>query len=201
MAQSRQLSLQWRTHGGARPGAGRPRGKHVPHDPRPRFRNLPVHTTLRVRKEVAFLRRPDIFAEVAGCIDAAHGARFRVVHFSVMGNHLHLIVEADDEVALGRGMQGLGVRLARALNRLANRRGSIFADHYHAHHLRSPTEVARAIAYVLGNYLHHYPETPVSDFWLDECSSEVRFDVVSPPQTWLLRIGWKRARPYGGDGG
>jgi hypothetical protein len=57
---------------------------------------------------------------------------FRIVHFSVQGNHLHLVVEADDERALARGMQGLGVRIAKALNRLMARKGAVFADHYHA---------------------------------------------------------------------
>ena len=197
MTKPSQLPIRWTRRGGARPGAGRPRGKRVTHDARPRFKKLPVHTTLRVREEVAFLRRPDVFAAVAACIDAAHGALFRVVHFSVLGNHLHLIVEAQDQAGLARGMQGLAVRIARAVNRTTARRGGVFADHYHAHLLRSPTEVARAVAYVLGNYLHHFPETPVTDFWLDECSSEVRFDVVAPPRTWLLRVGWRRAKPRG----
>ncbi len=192
---SKQLALRWKTRGGARAGAGRPRGKRVSHDARPRFKKLPVHTTLRVRSEVSLLRRADVFEEVAGCIDKAHGARFRVVHFAVLGNHVHLIVEAEDSVALARGMQGLGVRIARAVNRVTRRRGSVFADHYHAHALRSPTEVARAVAYVLGNYLHHFPRPPVTDDWMDECSSEVRFEVVAPARTWLLRVGWRRARP------
>jgi hypothetical protein len=39
---------------------------------------------------------------------------FRVVHFAVQDDHVHLLVEADDNVALARGMIGLTVRLARA---------------------------------------------------------------------------------------
>ena len=39
------------------------------------------------------------------------------------GNHAHLIVEADDEGALGRGMKALGSRLARAVNRIFGRSG------------------------------------------------------------------------------
>jgi putative transposase len=40
----------------------------------------------------------------------------RLVEFTVLSNHLHLIVEADNSTELSRGMQGLCVRLARALN-------------------------------------------------------------------------------------
>ena len=34
----------------------------------------------------------------------------RIVHYSIQGNHLHLLVEVDDRKSLARGMQGdLGV--------------------------------------------------------------------------------------------
>jgi REP element-mobilizing transposase RayT len=127
---------------------------------------------------------------------------FRIVHFSVQGNHLHLVVEADDERALARGMQGLGVRIAKALNRLMARKGAVFADHYHARILRSPTQVANALAYVLMNYLHHFPEESAryakdardrfSSAWREQGTDPP----VAPPRTWLLSIGWRiRAAP------
>jgi hypothetical protein len=75
--------------------------------------------------------------------------------------------------------------------------GPVFADHYHAHLLKTPTEVARAVAYVLGNYLHHFPAAAVGEHWRDPFSSDVRFDLVARPRTWLLSVGWKRARPRG----
>jgi REP element-mobilizing transposase RayT len=40
---------------------------------------------------------------------------FRLVHFSVQGNHLHLIAEARDAQRLARGMQGLATRAAANL--------------------------------------------------------------------------------------
>jgi len=54
-------------------------------------------------------------------------------------------------------MQGLGVRIAKALNRVMGRNGGVFADHYHARILRAPTQVANALEYVLMNFLHHFP--------------------------------------------
>ena len=36
-----------------------------------------------------------------------------VVHFSILGNHLHLIVGASDQVALSKGMAGFKIRLAQ----------------------------------------------------------------------------------------
>src|SRR6185436_14700651 len=83
---------------------------------------------------------------------------FRLVQFSVQTNHLHLICEAEDKRALSRGMQGLAIRIARRMNRLAERKGKLFADRYHASILKSPTQVRRALVYVLHNVAHHNPE-------------------------------------------
>ena len=49
---------------------------------------------------------------------AAGSERFglRLTQFSIQSNHAHLIVEVDDRHALSRGMQGLCIRIARALN-------------------------------------------------------------------------------------
>jgi hypothetical protein len=53
-------------------------------------------------------------------------------------------------------MQSLGTRLAKALNKLLERKGTLFDDHYHSHLLESPTEVARALEYVRNNARRHY---------------------------------------------
>ena len=81
---------------------------------------------------------------------------FKLVHYSVQGNHLHLLVEARDERALSRGMNGLGVRVARGLNRVMRRHGRVLDDRYHSRILRSPTETRRVRAYLLQNARRHY---------------------------------------------
>ena len=125
---------------------------------------------------------------------------FRLVHFSIQGNHIHLIVEASDEVRLARGLQGLAVRIARGLNKLMGRVGKVFADRYHAHVLRSPAEVARAVAYVLGNFFVHAlrrgerVDATVTDEFTSAASWRMEAPLVAPPQTWLLCVGWRTAR-------
>ena len=78
------------------------------------------------------------------------------MHYSVQGNHVHLFVEAQDEKALSRGMSGLGVRVAKGLNRVMRRHGKVLDDRYHGHILRTPTEVRRAREYLLQNARRHY---------------------------------------------
>jgi len=164
----------------------------------------PVHLTLRVRDEVWNLRSRRCFRALArGFVGGKDRFGFRLVHFSVQGNHLHLIGEAEDEMALARGMQGLAVRMAKGLNRVMQRRGPVFRERYHAHVLRSPTEAARAVAYVLGNYFHHAAGwgERITNADVDPYSSaaehEKAWTGVDPPlaveaRTWLLRVGWQR---------
>jgi putative transposase len=192
---SRQLSLDLRTHGGKRRHAGRkPKGKValVSHAARPRFeRPMPAHVTLKVRREVPNLRSSRRFEVIRKCFKAARGAHgMRLVEFSVLGDHLHLLVEADSNIALSRGVQGLAVRLARRLNQLLQRSGKLFADHYHSHLLHSPTEVSRAINYVRHNAERHYGEKGPDMF---SSGGAHAAELLAEAKGWLLRVGWRRA--------
>ena len=199
--------------GGKRPGAGRKRkdGKAVPpgvpHRSRPWLDGrCPVGITLKVRREVWSLRGPRCVRGLRRALEAGHErAAFRVVHFSILGNHLHLIVEAVDRAALSRGLGGLEVRMARALNGAMGRTGPVFSDRYHAHVLRTPTEVARARRYVLENLAIHQRRAgqaragrePAGEPW-DALTSAAMSACAAEPRTWLLRIGWRRGVQRGG---
>jgi REP element-mobilizing transposase RayT len=184
MARTRQVELRFRTWGGARRGAGRPpKGKRalVSHLARPEFaERFPLHVTLRMREDVWNLRTQRCLAPLRQAFaDGGERFGFRLVHYSVQGNHIHLLVEAAGKESLSLGMQGLGVRIARALNRVMKRRGSVFADHYHARILRTPAEVARVRTYLLRNAERHYGLRGADPF--------ASADAVPRPRTWLLR--------------
>jgi hypothetical protein len=136
-----------------------------------------------------------------------------VSHYSLQGDHAHLIVEAHGKDALSRGMKSIAARLARALNRVAGRSGPVLDSRYHHRSLRSPREVRRALAYVLLNARRHLAKrrhvTPAAAVLLDPASSARWFDGWRPevasslpdgvttrdvarPRTWLLRVGWRR---------
>lgn len=172
----RQLELPIRTHGGKRRGAGRkPRsGATVPHTARPALtEKLPVHVTLRVTREVWNLRSQRAFAHVEHALneERRRGA-LRIAHYSVQGNHLHLIAETDDRPTLSRRVQGLTIRLAKALNRMMRRpRGRVFAERYHLHVLRTPREVKNALRYVLLNHVKHSAQTGRVGMTMDPFSS------------------------------
>jgi hypothetical protein len=192
------LQLELPTHGGRRKGAGRPKGDRVSHHPRPVFgRITPSLITQKVRPDVPSLRSSRRFAAICAALRSARGLHgMRVVEFSVMGEHLHIVAEADNKSSLSRGMQGLNIRIAKALNRLLRRSGGLFADHYHSRLLHSPTEVCAAIRYVLGNAEHHFAEKGLDYF---SSASADGHAVRAVPTGWLLTRGWRRGRwPKGG---
>src|SRR5690348_6914699 len=195
---ARQVELPLKQWGGARRGAGRKRRsprRNVPHRPRPRFRNGALHVTLRLRAEVWNLRTHRCFRALRRSFErGCERFGYRLVHFSVQGNHIHLVVEAPDAVQLGRAMKGLEVRMARALNCVMRRRGPVFADRYHAHLLRSPREAANAVRYVLENWRVHRLCPHGADSIAPDpyCSAGVQGRgpaLVAGPQWWMLCVG------------
>ena len=155
MLRSSQIALplgEPKSWGGTRKPARRGRRKKagvVSHKARPRLSHRhPVHVTLRVLSEIPSLRVLNHWvrrALVAGGIKQG----FRLVYYSIQSNHLHLIAEADDATRLSRGIQGLAVRIARAVNSAMSRRhGKVFSERFHQRVLTNPTATKNAIAYL-----------------------------------------------------
>ncbi len=205
-----QRTLESYLHGGFRPGAGRKkrRGSGVSHHRREEFKaSTPLHVTLKLRDGLESLRASREFEVVCRCLERGKEKHdFRVIHFSVLSNHLHLIVEADGKQSLACGIQGLSVRIAKALNKLWSRSGSIFSGRYHAVLLKTPRQVRNALRYVLENARKHGVRLRLGE--LDPCSSATVFNGwdCSPPRastprtlslvararSWLLQRGWRR---------
>src|SRR5574341_600050 len=194
MRRPRQLRLDDQpTHrgwGGRRPGAGRkPASARPPvhHVGRPALPgHCPVHVTLRVRAGLPSLRsRSFVKAFRKSLRAAAERGDFRVVHYSLQRDHVHLLAEASDKGALARGMKALASRVARAAQRVFGLAGRVLYGRYHLRILRTPREVRNALAYVLLNARKHWAQRfgqapPVR---LDEASSGRWFD------------GWRREPP------
>ena len=192
--------------GGRRPGAGRKRKAprpRVPHRVRPpHARSHPLHITWRCVQGLPSLRGIDTFPAVLAALAAGQRSGFRVLHFSVQDNHVHLIVEASDSRALRAGAHGLAIRFALAVQRATARRGRILEDRHHVRALRTPREVRVALAYVLQNFKKHQVRVHTS---LDPCSSAAWCDgihgflpepLVGAPvvaaRTWLGSVGWRK---------
>jgi REP element-mobilizing transposase RayT len=165
-----------------------------------------VHVTLRVRSHVPSLRSRRRFAAVVAAFRkfGASVDGFRLVHFAVLSNHLHFVVEVDSKRALSLGMQKIGHSISRRLNALSVRAsggristksgvaysqargwlGRVFAERYHAHVLASATEMAHAVRYVRNNAEQHFGAS-----FAREAAS-----LIARPVGYLLQLACTRLR-------
>ena len=197
--------------GGKRRGAGRkPKGERagVSHKKRAELsRHHPVLVTLRVKTGLPNLRRDAEHEVVRRAIaECSEREGYRVIVYSVQTNHVHLIVEAEGQDELSRGMTSLGARIAKRLNKLWRRKGQVFPDRYHALELTTPRACRNALVYVLQNARKHgcwqarrpdaYSSGPLFDGWSSVAAPVVAQSssrsYVGRPRTWLLSVGWRR---------
>jgi REP element-mobilizing transposase RayT len=191
----------------------------MPHIKRPDHKaEEPVHVTLK--SYLRSLRSQYVFPTVRGAIADSKkrwGSRFRVVHFSVQGNHIHMIAEATDRNALLQGVRGLSISIARRVNRLVFRRGTFWQDRWHSRPLTTPRAVRRAIVYVLANgfkhiarlssridvfssapYFEGFRESPgvafirIAPRLVPHLLQPPEVAPVSTAESWLLRVGWRK---------
>ena len=224
--------LEFRTWGGKRKGAGRkptlrpgePPHRWVRKRP-PITAREPVHVVIRVVGEVGRLRRRKAFQAIRrALLTTLLRGLIRVVHVSIQGRHVHLLVEADDERCLARGMQGLQVSAARHLNAAVAvergldrpRRGRVFVHRYHAEIIDTPRRARHVLGYVLNNWRRHREDTAgaaARRAAVDPSSSGIAFGgwrdhetpfawppdyqplPVAVPRSWLLTDGWRRHVP------
>jgi len=183
---------------------------------------------LEVRGRVSYIESASRFPGIARCTShcvcgrtCRHCGRsrwsmsssgvFRVAHYSLQGDHAHLIFEAHGKEALANGMKSIAARLARAIDRVCGRSGPVQDGRYLHHLLRTPREVRRALAYVLSNACRHLAKRRAKGHPSASRSGELRVLVrrlapgggqpsrggqgkpeVARPRTWLWRIGWRR---------
>jgi REP element-mobilizing transposase RayT len=185
-----QRELVFRTRGGKRDGA----------------RRHPLHVTLRAAPGLPSLRRQVLFAEVRSALAVASRTWFRLLHFSVQSNHIHLMLETLDRARSTKGMRGLAIRVALSVNRVLRRRGKVWGDRYHCRALRTPREVRHGLVYVIANWKKHTPNAwgfdPCSSAWwfdgwkMPPSSGPPGWNVPEPPvwapREWLSATGWRR---------
>ena len=166
----------------------------------------PLHVTMRAVRGLPSFRQQALFGAFERAFRTTRREDFRIVEYSVQDNHLHLLVEANDNDALARGMKSFSVRANRLFNAAFGRgRGRVWADRYHRRTLTSPRQVRNALVYCLNNYRKHFDVTHGRPS-LDPCASGLWFEgwvstrahpeatprPTEPPTTFLLRTGWQR---------
>jgi REP element-mobilizing transposase RayT len=197
---------------GARLAGRKPKGRRAgaPHVPRPELKSrFPVHVVLRVNEDVGNLRKRHMYsalraATIAMALRELHDDEdnwFRIVHMSIQGDHIHLLVEAANKGALSRGMRSFGISAAKHINREFSvramlelrRRGNVFPDRYHAEILTTPRQARHALSYVLNNWRKHREDrgARASEWKVDPFSTGVLFpdwkERLDEPLQWRWR--------------
>ena len=149
-----------------------------------------VHVVLRIRRGLPSLRTPRTYRVLERAFRAAKDRNdCSLLEYSVQQDHLHLLVQATNEKKLARAMQGLAIRVAKALNRFwRGRLGSVFADRYLARAVKTFTELRRVVRYVLQNARKHgvwtksTPDQFSSAPWFKwNGTADIRRPLRSPP--------------------
>jgi hypothetical protein len=134
---------------------------------------------------------------------AFHAAKKRgrvITQFTVQADHLHLIVEAGDRVALMRLARGMLIAFAKRINRVLRRRGAVFADRYHTRPAITPAGMRSLLVYVMMNHKKHVSSSDDIDAlssarWFDGWSTPVPAPTtpspVSPSRTELGALAWR----------
>jgi REP element-mobilizing transposase RayT len=212
--------------GGSRRGAGRPNVTGgVNHMARAEVSaKWPVHVNLNLRKGLPSLRRKTLLKAFGPALLRVKKFGLNVNHFTILHNHIHFIVEAKSNAQMAKGMQSLAISLAKTIKRIARTErheiidGPVFVGRYHLHVLKTPTEMRRALKYVLMNETKHDGRAPAlsvfssgflfgkwdafqKKFPIKEAASRREFwneivpleKALAPPKSWLGSVGWTRA--------
>lgn len=192
--------LAFRTHGGKRKNAGRKNRTGTPaHKKRPRVdRNKPLHVTIRTTPG---LRKIPVLKRMIEACKRARKRGLRVIQFAMLGNHIHLIVEAEGNAELANGIKSM-------LGILAKRFGVRSKSRYHLTLITTPRQMKNTYRYVLLNYARHaglpahvddYSSACTFTHWsrlarMAEPDTEPHETYgCAPPTSWLARTGWLRA--------
>jgi len=170
----------------------------------------PSHITLRVCRSVGRLRKWKLYrAAKRAALLSGNTDAFRIIHISIQGNHIHLLVEASHKEALAAGVQRFEILAAKQINKTLDRTGKVFEFRYHRVDITTPRQMRGALAYVLNNWRRHREDLttpgaenalidPYSTAWafdgwrdLDEVPEWDRLPSAEP-RSWLLRVGWRK---------
>lgn len=149
-------------------GAGRPRI----HDPGISHRKRPclkkpssLHLTIKVKRIKAEMKNRTVLILLKRAILNARKQGLRIIHFSLEYDHVHLLVEAADNLVLGKGMQAFGVTLSKAINRLKKLNGEVYKHRYHFRKITSTRELKVVMNYIFSNGMKHKTAKSPANFF------------------------------------
>jgi putative DNA methylase len=98
-----------------------------------------------------FLKRPDIAELAENAMLHFDRARYRLLAWCVMPNHVHALIETKAGHSLEDILHSWKSFTSKEANRLLNRRGAFWMPEYHDRYIRSEKHLENALRYIEGN--------------------------------------------------
>lgn len=137
-------------------------GRKAIHDPGIRHTHRPVfkkpaslHLTIKIAKEKSNLKNKEVLSILKRAILNSRKMGLRVIHFTLEYDHIHLLIEAENNHLLGKGMQSFGVTLSKAINKLKKTSGQVYRHRYHFRKITSARQLKNVMNYIFRNGLKH----------------------------------------------
>ncbi|MGZ3788101.1 MAG: transposase [Bacteriovorax sp.] len=139
-------------------GAGRP-AKHdagIRHTSRPLVKKpSSLHLTVKIKKNKADMKNKAVLSLLKRAILNARRQGLKVIHYSLEYDHVHLLIEAENNHVLGKGMQAFGVTLSKAINRMRKLKGGVYKHRYHFRKISGTRELRNVMNYIFTNGVKH----------------------------------------------
>jgi len=128
----------------------------IRHTARPELeRPSSLHLTVKIEKEKANLKNKFILKILKKAILNARRFNLKIIHYSLEFDHVHLLIEAENNIILGKGMQSFGVTFSKAINRHRNVSGQVYKHRYHFRKITSAKQLKNVMNYIFKNGVKH----------------------------------------------
>jgi REP element-mobilizing transposase RayT len=137
-------------------------GRPAIHDPGIRHTKRPLitkptslHLTVKILRTKANLKNKMVLTILKRSIMNARKMGLRVIHFTLEYDHVHLLIEADNNFILGKGMQAFGVTFSKAINRMRKIKGGVYKHRYHFRKIVGARQLKNVLNYIFKNGIKH----------------------------------------------
>lgn len=145
-----------------------------------------LHLTIKVRENKADIQSKRILKALHHAIKRARLKGLKVVHYTLEYNHVHLLVESEDNKTLHKGMQAFGITIAKAINKIKRTKGVVYKNRYHLRLIESPRQLKNVLHYIFNNGVKHKRTNSRIDLF-NSMIAEVKIDVLYPNEGKKIR--------------
>lgn len=136
----------------------------IRHLSRPKIKKpTSLHLTIKVRENKADIQNKKILRALHHAIKRARFKKLKVIHYTLEYNHIHLLVECDNNSILHQGMQALGISLSKAINRIKKGKGHVYKHRYHFRQISSSRDLKNVLHYIFQNGIKHHRTKSIID--------------------------------------